>query len=59
MPESLRSLIARLAALEEAARTVPAVAPGDPTAAVNPDLQRVIDEERLIVEQIRQLRAPL
>lgn len=53
----MRSLIARLAELEDAARTVPVVAAGDASAAVNPDLQHIIDEERLIVAQIRALRA--
>lgn len=57
MVDDLRSLIVRLAALEDAARTVPVVAADDPTAAVNPELQRVIDEQRLVVAQIRQLRA--
>jgi hypothetical protein len=57
MTEDLRSLIVRLAALEDAARLVPVVAPGDSSAAVNPELQRLIDEERLVVAQIRQLRA--
>lgn len=56
MADDLRTLIARLAALEDAARVVPAAAPGDSSAAVNPDLQQVIDEERVVVEQIRQLR---
>ena len=56
MTDNLRTLIAKLAALEDAARTVPVVAPGDTSAAVNPDLQDVIDQERLVVEQIRQLR---
>lgn len=53
----LRSLIVRLAELEDAARTVPVVAAGDRSAAVNPDLQHVIDEERLVVAQIRALRS--
>ncbi|HWC21753.1 MAG TPA: hypothetical protein VG502_05595 [Flexivirga sp.] len=57
MVDDLRSLIVRLAALEDAARTVPVVAADDPTAAVNPELQRLIDEERVVVAKIRQLRA--
>lgn len=57
MTGDLRSLIVRLAALEDAARALPTVAPGDESAALNPDLQRVIDEERVVVEQIRQLRS--
>lgn len=57
MAEDMRSLIVRLAALEDAARRVPVVAPGDPGATINPDLQQVIDEERLVVAQIRQLHA--
>jgi len=57
MTDNLRTLIAKLAALEDAARTVPVAAPGDSSAALNPDLQDVIDQERIVVEQIRQLRA--
>ncbi|GGB35276.1 hypothetical protein GCM10011492_27440 [Flexivirga endophytica] len=56
MADDFRSLIVRLAELEDAARTVPVVAAGDSSAAVNPDLQHLIDEERLVVEQIRALR---
>lgn len=56
MPDDLRSLIARLAALEDAARSVPVRAPGDPSAEINPDLQRVIDEERIVIARIRELR---
>lgn len=57
MTDDLRSLIVRLAALEDAARALPMAAPGDTSAAVNPDLQHVIDEERVVVEQIRRLRS--
>lgn len=56
MTDDLRTLIAKLAQLEDAARTVPTGAPGDASAAVNPALQEVIDQERIVVEQIRQLR---
>lgn len=55
MSDDLRSLITRLAALEDAARVVPVVAPGDESAAVNPRLRELIDEERVVVAQIRRL----
>lgn len=57
MADDLRSLIVRLAELEDAARTVPVTAPGDLSATVNPELQDLIDEERVVVARIRRLWA--
>ncbi|RNI22908.1 hypothetical protein [Flexivirga caeni] len=57
MTDDLRSLSIRLAALEDAARAVSAAAPDEAAIAVNPALQQVIEEERIVMEQIRRLRA--
>lgn len=57
--DDLRTLFIRLAALEDAVRELPVIAPGDATAAVNPELQHLIEQERIVVASIRRLRTQM